>query len=68
MSQKVSRTADRVFLFLYVMAHGFPEPRSGQDLRTVQLEIFRKISGLSEQETISAFAELEDADFIEQEK
>jgi hypothetical protein len=63
-SLKVSANADRALLFLYVLTHGLPEPEPGEDQRTVQLQVFRKISGLSEYDTLAAFAELEDHDFI----
>jgi hypothetical protein len=64
LSETVSQNADRALLFLYVLAKGLPEPEPGQDQRTVQLRIFQMISGLSEFEALSAFTELEDADYI----
>jgi hypothetical protein len=62
-SLKVSNNADRALLFLYILEKGLPEPEPGQDERTVQLAIFRKLSGLSEFEALAAFAELQDHDF-----
>jgi hypothetical protein len=61
-SLRISENADRALLFLYILENGLPDPDPGQDVRTVQLRTFRKISGLSEFDALSAFAELEDAD------
>jgi len=63
-SLKISENGDRALLFLYILEIGLPEPEPGEDVRAVQLRMFRKISGLSEFDALQAFAELEDKDMI----
>jgi hypothetical protein len=58
--------AERVLLFLYVLAKGLPGWEA-EDERTRQIKVASRVTGLSEEETIAAFAELEDAGYVERE-
>lgn len=62
----ISANGDRALVFLYILKNGLPEQfRGTTEPISIQLEVFRIISGLSESDTLAAFAEIEDAGFIE---
>jgi hypothetical protein len=61
-----SEHAERILLFLYVIDKGLPDWEA-EDTRTRQIKVASRITGLSEAETIAAFAELEDAGYVARE-
>jgi len=63
---KLTDKAERALLFLYVLKKGLPPNWQGKtEELDVQLAVFGKISGISEPDVASAFAELEDAGMVD---